>query len=103
MAIRYRSWERSHSREVEPLGVVLKGGAWYLVARSVDSTKSSKTKNAKAKMATAKIATYRIANILTFESLGPTFKRPKDFDLTAYWRESLARFEADLARSRAWR
>ncbi|MBP6750024.1 MAG: WYL domain-containing protein [Xanthomonadaceae bacterium] len=101
IAIRYRSWERSRSHEVEPLGVVLKGGAWYLVARSVDSTKSSKTKNAKIKMATAKIATYRIANILAFESLGPTFKRPKDFDLTAYWRESLARFEADLARSRA--
>lgn len=101
IAFRYRSWERSRSREVEPLGVVLKGGAWYLVARSVDSTESSKTKNAKVKTATAKIATYRIANILAFESLGPAFKRPKNFDLTAYWRESLARFEADLARSRA--
>lgn len=121
IAIRYRSWERSRSREVEPLGVVLKGGAWYLVARSVDSAKASTTKTSAAKNATAKaatakaattkaaaaktagdkIATYRIANILAFESLGPIFKRPKRFDLTTYWRESLARFEADLVRSRA--
>lgn len=126
IAIRYRSWERSRSREVEPLGVVLKGGAWYLVARSVDSAMASTAKTTGAKSATTKtvtskaaitktaiaktatdriatdrIATYRIANILAFESLGPTFKRPKRFDLTAYWRESLARFEADLARSRA--
>lgn len=116
IAIRYRSWERARSREVEPLGVVLKGGAWYLVARSVDAATPVSPKRGAAKRETPnktppnkiapsktapKIATYRVANISEFEALGQTFKRPKHFDLNAYWRESLARFEADLARSRA--
>ncbi|TXI47108.1 MAG: WYL domain-containing protein [Lysobacter sp.] len=111
IAIRYRSWERARSREVEPLGVVLKGGAWYLVARSVDAATPAASKRGAAKReipnktpqnkVASKIATYRVANIAEFEALGQTFKRPKHFDLSAYWRESLARFEADLARSRA--
>ncbi len=79
----YRSWERQRTRDVHPFGVVLKGGAWYLIAQSTDSSRA---------------ATYRIANISAFETTGKSFKRPKNFDLPRYWRESLARFEADLAR-----
>jgi len=105
IAMRYRSWERSRSREVEPLGIVLKGGAWYLVARSVETSKRSTTTppktTATSRVATGKIGTYRIANISAFEAFDHVFKRPKNFDLTAYWRDSLVRFEADLARSRA--
>ncbi len=84
--MRYRGWERKRTREVHPLGIVLKGGAWYLIAQSVDSSR---------------VATYRIANISSFDVTGKSFKRPKNFDLSQYWRESLARFEADLARLEA--
>lgn len=30
MHIRYRSWKAEKHRRVEPLGIVLKGGSWYL-------------------------------------------------------------------------
>src|SRR5499427_1436004 len=33
LRIRYESWTAVSDRVVEPLGLVLKGGAWYLVAR----------------------------------------------------------------------
>ena len=34
LAIRYESWKRISDRVIEPLGVVLKGGIWYVVARA---------------------------------------------------------------------
>src|ERR1700730_15085117 len=33
IAIRYKSWKAEKNRLGEPLGLVLKGGAWYLVGR----------------------------------------------------------------------
>jgi predicted DNA-binding transcriptional regulator YafY len=57
-----------------------------LIAQSTDSSR---------------VATYRIANISAFETIRKSFKRPKHFDLPQYWRESLARFEADLACAQA--
>ena len=32
LSMRYESWKRTSTRTVGPLGLVLKGGAWYLVA-----------------------------------------------------------------------
>lgn len=64
---------------VEPLGLVLKAGAWYLVARS-DGV--------------ARI--YKVANILQYEVRDTHFERPPDFDLAAWWSAETARFEAGL-------
>jgi len=79
IAIEYESWERLVSRVLEPLGLVLKAGAWYLVAR-----------------AGADIRTYRVSSIQAFRDAGETFERPAGFDLAAHWAESLERFEASL-------
>lgn len=80
--IRYQSWKAERQRVVEPLGLVLKSGAWYLVGR-VDG-------NAR---------TYRISRMLEAEVLEQRFERPKAFDLAAYWQASTQRLEADLHRN----
>ena len=78
LSLRYESWKGVVERRVEPLGLVVKAGEWYLVAR-----------------AERMVRTYKIANIQGLH-VGGAFKRPRDFDLARHWRESLARFEAGL-------
>jgi predicted DNA-binding transcriptional regulator YafY len=77
--IRYQSWKAEKNRIVEPLGLVLKGGAWYLVGR-VDGD----------------ARTYRISRILDLAVLDQRFDRPKVFDLAGYWQTSTQRLEAEL-------
>jgi len=84
LSIDYESWQRAGQRTVNPLGLVLKAGSWYLVAAR-DS----------------KPLTYRIANIHAAQLLTTAAIRPSKFDLAAYWAESLRRFESELYTSRA--
>ena len=66
--IRYQSWRAEKRRRVAPLGLVLKGGSWYL-AGSVDGS----------------VRTYRVARVLDCSVLDERFVRPVDFDLATYW------------------
>jgi predicted DNA-binding transcriptional regulator YafY len=88
--IKYDSWTQVSERDVEPLGLVLKGGVWYLVGRREHGFR-----------------TYRLSQVLALTTLEETFKRPADFDLPKHWRESTASFEreiyVDVARVRATR
>ncbi|MBT9560808.1 MAG: YafY family transcriptional regulator [Myxococcales bacterium] len=79
LQIRYQSWKAEKIRVVEPLGVVLKGGAWYL-AGAVDGS----------------VRTYRVSRIRELAVLDQRFERPADFDLAAYWNEATQRLDADL-------
>lgn len=79
LAMTYDSWRGVRERVVEPFGLVLKAGAWYLVARSEG---------------VARI--YKVANILRHEVQDTHFERPPDFDLVAWWSAETARFEAGL-------
>ncbi|MEJ7596365.1 MAG: WYL domain-containing protein [Kofleriaceae bacterium] len=85
ITIRYESWTAVVERELEPLGLVIKAGEWYLVAR------------ARGK---ATPRTYKVSNIRRLEVAG-SFARPATFDLDAYWVASIERFERDLDRGRA--
>ena len=79
VAMRYDSWTGIRDWRIEPLGLVLKAGAWYLAARGA-----------------GKVRTFRVSNILE-QTIGEgSFERPAGFDLPAYWSASLARFEAQL-------
>lgn len=79
LSIKYQSWKDIRDRVIEPLGLVLKGGVWYLVAQREGNAR-----------------TYKLSQILALSPTSDTFKRPKDFDLPAYWEESTRQFERDI-------
>lgn len=81
LRMRYESWTEVAEREIEPLGLVLKAGAWYVVARR------------------GRVArTYRLTSMHEVQVLKQHFKRPREFDLAAYWVEATQRFEAGVYR-----
>lgn len=77
--IHYESWTATVDRLLDPLGLVLKGGMWYMVA---------------ARDGVAR--TYRLSNIRALVTTEEHFQRPIGFDLPAYWAESMARFTQDI-------
>lgn len=77
--VRYESWKGLVERQLEPLGLALKAGVWYLVAQ-----------------ADGKPRTYRVSNIHDLELTDRTFVRPQAFELGAYWRAWRRDFEARL-------
>ena len=79
LAMRYESWTGARDWRVEPLGLVLKAGAWYLVARGA-----------------GKIRSFRVSNIVEQKAEEAGFERPAEFDLPEHWAASIARFEAEL-------
>lgn len=82
--VRYDSWKDIVVRDLDPLGLVLKGGAWYLVAA-----------------AKGQVRTYRVSNILHLDVLDQLFQRPPRFDLSRFWTAAAKTFEAGLLRERA--
>ena len=83
VAMRYESWKGEVSRRVDPLGLVLKAGIWYLAAQVANDKRG--------------VRTYRLSNILQLEVTGEPFERPPSFDLAAWWQASTKRFEKELA------
>lgn len=82
--IRYESWKDVVTRDVDPLGLVLKGGIWYLVAA-----------------VKAEPRTYRVSNIRELKILDTQFRRPARFDLAKFWKAWTRDFETRLLRERA--
>jgi predicted DNA-binding transcriptional regulator YafY len=81
ITLRYTSWSRVSEPTVEPLGLVLKAGEWYLAARPLQRSEP---------------AAYRLAAIDRLEVLEASFAAPAGFELAAWWRQSTARFEAGV-------
>src|SRR5512143_1952796 len=66
--VRYESWRDLVDRDLDPLGLVLKAGVWYLVAAVKGQAR-----------------TYRVSNIRALEVLSAKAQRPARFDLARYW------------------
>ncbi len=64
-------------RTVDPLGLVAKGAAWYLVARTPRGMR-----------------TYRVSRMRAVTPLAVGFDRPARFDLAAHWKRSTAELAA---------
>ncbi|GGW61934.1 helix-turn-helix transcriptional regulator [Streptomyces caelestis] len=77
--VRYRRWKAPQevTRTLEPYGLVLKSGRWYLVAGRPEP-----------------VRTYRVSQILRIQVLQDHFERPPGFDLAAHWHSYLADFDA---------
>ncbi|WP_433479465.1 helix-turn-helix transcriptional regulator [Spirillospora sp. CA-142024] len=87
----YRRWQRPQqvTRTLDPLGVVLKAGTWYLIARPTGHDTPHPPR------------TYRISRVLSLTVRPGRFDRPEGFDLAAYWAAYAERFEADSYREHA--
>lgn len=79
LRIGYRSWKGDVERTVDPLGIVMKAGAWYVVG-AVDES----------------VRTFRISRVHGLEVVAESFSRPAGFDLAAYWKASTERLDAEL-------
>jgi predicted DNA-binding transcriptional regulator YafY len=69
-------------RTLDPLGLVLKAGTWYL-AGAVDGT----------------VRTYRVDRITDATPTGEPFERPAGFDLAEWWAGAAGRFESQMLRA----
>ncbi len=77
LAIQYKPSGRERAeRIVDPLGLVAKGNAWYLVANTPTGFRS-----------------FRVSRIEEAKLLDRTSERPSDFDLAEYWKSSTKKFQ----------
>lgn len=81
LRIRYLRKSEADLREVKPHGLVLKSGAWYLVAERGDA-----------------MLTYRAAKIIEAEVLDERFEPSRGFDLPEHWAAAAHAYEAGLYR-----
>ncbi len=81
LAITYRRRDRAVERTLDPLGLVMKAGTWYLIARDHSDIRS-----------------YRASRILTATPTGESFTRPTPFDLADHWQAAAEEFARSMLR-----
>jgi predicted DNA-binding transcriptional regulator YafY len=79
LRITYLREGQAADRLVDPLGIVVKGTIWYMIA-AVDG----------------ELRTYRVSRIQQAEITDSPFTRPAGFELAAYWEQSTLEFKANL-------
>jgi predicted DNA-binding transcriptional regulator YafY len=79
--IEYERGDGTVTRVLGPLGLVLKGGVWYIVALSE-----------------GQIRTYRVSRVVGAVVLDERTERPAGFELATYWAESSAAYERETPR-----
>ncbi len=85
VSMTYESWTGTKAWTIEPLGLVLKGSAWYVVANAPHTGQRAK-----------KLRTFKVSNVIEMVVTPDSFARPLDFDLATHWAAELVRFETSL-------
>jgi predicted DNA-binding transcriptional regulator YafY len=80
----YESWTATRDWTVEPLGIVLKAGKWYLVARCDGQDRI-----------------FKVSNITKWQPADATFEHRRGFTLATTWAAHVGRFESEIRRGRA--
>jgi predicted DNA-binding transcriptional regulator YafY len=84
MGTRYRRGEGEVERELEPYGLVLKAGVWYLCARVAGR---------------GSFRVYRIDRFAAVEVHEERFERDEKFDLPGFWEERAEQFARSILRA----
>ncbi|MEU0341370.1 WYL domain-containing protein [Streptomyces bobili] len=84
LAARYQRGEAEVVRELEPYGLVLKAGVWYLCARVAEAEA---------------FRTYRIDRFTAAEPLAERFGRDEEFDLPGFWAGQAEGFARSILRA----
>ncbi|WP_327730115.1 WYL domain-containing protein [Streptomyces sp. NBC_00487] len=92
---RYRRRDTEVERELEPYGLVLKAGVWYLCAH-VPSSSDDGGGGSSGSGGGGSFRTYRIDRFLAVDADGDRFTRDEEFDLPAYWDEQTERFARSI-------
>jgi len=79
VTVAYRRPDRIVDRSLDPLGIVLKAGIWYLVATTDGQVRS-----------------YRVSRVEAVTVTEERFQRPPHFDLVAFWDEAIAAYQESL-------
>jgi predicted DNA-binding transcriptional regulator YafY len=82
--IRYREGSTVVARRLDPLGLVLKAGVWYLLARRRGEER-----------------VYRVSRVVSARERSEPSERPDGFDLAASWAERSEAFERSRPRYEA--
>ncbi|MFF7276066.1 YafY family protein [Streptomyces griseorubiginosus] len=81
---RYRGQEREVERDLEPYGLVLKAGVWYVCARVAQG---------------GSFRVYRIDRFTAVEARADRFVRDEEFDLPGFWAERAEQFARSILRA----
>ncbi|HET7520326.1 MAG TPA: YafY family protein [Candidatus Limnocylindria bacterium] len=81
VTIDYERGDIRVTREIQPLGLVLKAGTWYVVALFEGEPR-----------------TYRVSRVAAATLHDESFERPESFDLAGFWAESSAAYEREIER-----
>ena len=84
LRIRYESWNGVSTCVIEPLGIVLKAGEWYFVAKRRGHA-----------------VIHKLTKTTELTLLEETFEYPAAFDLEKAWREAVSAFEVSLRKATA--
>jgi predicted DNA-binding transcriptional regulator YafY len=84
LSVLYKRAGETQRRKLGPLGLVLKGGIWYLVAQRGTA-----------------LRTYRVSNIVETKVLDEAYTGAKNFDLAAYWIKASHEYEVGSYRETA--
>jgi predicted DNA-binding transcriptional regulator YafY len=100
--VRYRRRDAAEvTRRLEPYGLVLKAGVWYLAARVAEEGAGQAEEQAGGRDGLRGFRVFRVGRFTHAEAGGERFERDEAFDLPAFWEERAAAFARSLLREEA--
>ncbi|MFD7107458.1 helix-turn-helix transcriptional regulator [Streptomyces celluloflavus] len=97
LTARYHRKDREVERELEPYGLVLKAGVWYLAARAGGTPVAAPAPASGSGSGSYRV--YRVDRFTAVTATGERFTRDETFDLPAFWAARAEQFARSLLRA----